>query len=167
MLDRLDFILGMRLPKRPAVLGAVFLGVLVVSLLLFLLFGNGKVDRVLFFPSESGRRLLAEERFLPRHRGVEQSVSELAESVLLGPTRHDATRLFPRGGSVITALARGKTAFIDLSSALLLDDPEVPLKGHDALDALARTIRFNFPRFREIVFYIDGQVPQYPDEKKI
>ena len=36
-----------------------------------------------------------------------------------------------------------------------------------ALDALAKTIRFNFPRFHEVVFYIDGQVPQYPDEKKI
>lgn len=167
MLDRLDFILGMRLPKRPAIVGAVFLGVLALSLLLFLLLGNGQVHRVLFFPAESGRRLLAEERFLPRHRSLEQSVSELAESVFLGPTRHDAVRLFPRGGSVIVALVHGRTLYLDLSSQLLADDPEVPLKGQDALDALARSIRYNFPRLGEVVFYIDGQLPRFPDKKNI
>jgi hypothetical protein len=144
-----------------------FLGVLVFSLLLFLLAGNGKVTRVMFFPVQTGRGMVAEERLLPRHRSLEQDVAELAEGVLLGPTRHDALRIFPRGASVLSSLIHGRTLYIDLSSRMLVEDPEAPLKGQDALTALARSIRFNFPRFHQIVFFIDGQLPRFPDKKNI
>ena len=167
MLDRLDFILRLRLRGRPLVIGAAFLGVLVLSLVLFLLEGNGKVVRVLFFPAQAGRGMVAEERLLPRHRILEQDVSELAEGLLLGPTRHDALRIFPRGGSVLSSFVRGRTLYIDLSPRLLVEDPEVPLKGEDALSALARSIKFNFPRVRQIVFFIDGQTPHFPAKKNI
>jgi hypothetical protein len=167
VLDRLDFILRTRLRGRPLVLGAAFLGVLFFSLLLFLLAGNGKAVRVLFFPAQTGRGMVAEERLLPRHRILEQDVAELAEGVLLGPTRHDALRIFPRGGSVLSSLVHGRTLYSDLSPRLLVDDPEVPLKGEDALAALARSIRFNFPRVRQIVFFIDGQIPRFPEKKNI
>jgi hypothetical protein len=167
VLDRLDFILRVRMRGRPLILGAAFLGVLVFSLFFFLLAGNGKVVRVLFFPAQAGRGLVAEERLLPRHRILEQDVTELAEGVLLGPTRHDALRIFPRGGSVLSSLVHGRTLYIDLSPRLLVEDPEVPLKGEDALTALARSIRFNFPRLRQIVFFIDGQTPHFPTKKNI
>ncbi|HEY9592885.1 MAG TPA: GerMN domain-containing protein [Spirochaetia bacterium] len=165
MLDRFDFIRDMRLRGKPAVLGLVILGVLALSLLLFFLTGNSRVSRILYFPTQSGHRLVAEQRFVPRHRGIENDVTELAEGVLLGPTRHDAVRLFPRGGRVISAMVNGRTLYLDLSSQLLVDDPEAPLKGADALSALARTIRLNFPGLKQIVFLIDGQQPRFP--KKI
>ena len=167
MLDRLDFILRARLRGRSLGLGVAFLGVLVFSLLLFLLAGNGKVMRVLYFPVQTGGGMVAEERLLPRHHSLDQDVAELTEGVLLGPTRHDALRIFPRGASVLSSLVQGRTLYIDLSSRLLLPDPEVPLKGQDALAALARSIRFNFPRLRQIVFFIDGQSPRFPDKKNI
>lgn len=167
MLDRLDFILRMRVRGKPAALGAVFLGVLCLSLLLFLLLGNGKVSRVLYFPGVDGRRLVGEERLLPRHPTVEDSVTEVAEGVLLGPAREDAVRLFPRGARVLSALVSGRTLYLDLSPLILADDPEVPLKGPDALAALSRTLRFNFPHFREVDFYIDGQAPVFAGKKRI
>jgi hypothetical protein len=167
VLDRLDFLFRIRVRGRPLVLGAAFLGALLFSLLLFLLPGNGKVVRVLFFPAQTGRGIVAEERLLPRHHILEQDVAELAEGVLLGPTRHDALRIFPRGGSVLSSLVHGRTLYIDLSARLLVEDPEVPLKGEDALAALARSIRFNFPRVRQIVFFIDGQSPRFPAKKNI
>lgn len=167
MLDRLDFILSVRVRGRPLIIGAAFLVVLVFSLLLFLLAGNGKAVRVLFFPAQAGRGMVAEERLLPRHRILEQDVTELAEGVLLGPTRHDALRIFPRGGSVLSSLVHGRTLYIDLSPRLLVEDPEVPLRGDDALTALARSIKFNFPRVRQIVFFIDGQTPHFPAKKNI
>ena len=95
MLDRLDFLLGIRVRGRPLIIGATFLGVLVFSLLLFLFEGNGKVVRVLFLSCPGRRGMVAEERLLPRHRVLEQDVTDLAEGVLLGPTRHDALRIFP------------------------------------------------------------------------
>jgi hypothetical protein len=157
----------MRLRGKPAIVGYVFLGTLAVSLLLFLLLGNGRVSRVLFFPPESGHRLVAEQRFLPRHRGLEAEAAELVGGVLLGPTRHDALRLFPRGATVISVMASGKTLYVDLTPQVLVEDPEVPLRGQDALDALGRSLRFNFPRLKEVVFFIDGQQPRFGEKKKI
>jgi len=167
VLDRFDFIVRMRLRGRPAIMGLVFLGVLVLSLALFLLVGSRNEGRILYFPAQNGGRMVAEQRFLPRQTSLEGNVAELVEGVLLGPTRNDAMRIFPRGCSVLSAMISGRTLYLDLSPKLLVDDPEVPLKGADALAALARSIRFNFPRLREIVFYIDGQPPRFGEKKNI
>jgi hypothetical protein len=167
MLGRYDFLRQTRLRGRPAVIGLAFLGVLLLSVLLFVFFGNDKAERLLFFPSQTGRRMVAEERFLPRHRTLEGNVAELAEGVLLGPTRHDALRIFPRGGSVLSALIHGRTLYLDVTPNLLADDPEVPLKGQEAFDALARSLRYNFPGIREVVFFVDGQLPRFTAKKNI
>jgi hypothetical protein len=167
VLDRFDFILGMRVRGKAAIVGLVFLGTLVVSLLLFLLLGNERVGRIFFFPTQGGRRLVAEQRDVPRRPGIEKDITELADGVLLGPTRHDALRLFPRGVTVTSAMVSGRVVYLELSPQVLVDDPEVPLKGRDALDALARSIRYNFPMVKEVVFFIDGQQPRFPEKKKI
>ncbi len=161
MLTRVEFLLDARLRGRPAIIGYVILGALAISILVFMFTGYRRVERVLYFPREHGTGLVTEARFVTRHNGLPDNVTELVESVLLGPTRHDAARLFPRGASVRAALIRGHTLFLDLSARILEEDPEVPLKGSDALAALNRSIRFNFPRLREIVIYIDGQVPRF------
>jgi hypothetical protein len=162
VLDRLDFLLRLRLRGKPATIGAVFLGTLALSLLFFLLLGNGKAARVLFFPGISSRRLVAEERLIPRQATLESEITQTAEEVLLGPARNDALRLFPRGGRVISAFLTGRTLIMDLSPLVLLADPEVPLKGRAALDLLSRSLRYNFPRLREVDFFIDGQPPRFP-----
>ncbi len=167
MFSRLDFILEMRLRGKAAIVGVIILGTLVLSLLVFLFAGNGKVERVLYFPREHGTGLVAEPRFLTRHQGLGGSIEELVDGVLLGPARHDAARLFPRGGSVRAAMVRGHTLYLDLSSSVLAADPDVPLSGSDAFDILSKSILFNFPRVREIVLYLDGQAPRFPDKKKI
>jgi len=167
VLDRFDFILRMRVKGPAATLGWVFLGVLGCSLLLFLLWGNGKVSRVLFFPSRSGGRMVAEERLLSRRGSLALDVTELAEGILLGSTRHDAVRIFPRGARARSALVSGRTLSLDLSSDLLAADAEAPLRGQDTLDALARSLRYNFPRLAAIDFFIDGQKPRFLEKKKI
>jgi hypothetical protein len=167
VLDRLDFLLRMRLRGRPAILGLAFLGVLALSLLLFLLTDNQGAARILYFPGHANRRMVAEQRLLPRHRSLERDVTELVEGLLLGPTRHDAQRIVPRGASVLSALVHGHALYLDLSPRVLGEDPEVPLHGEDAFSALARSIRFNFPRLREITISIDGQIPRFPGKKNI
>jgi hypothetical protein len=162
VLERLDFLLSMRLRGKPATIGAVFLGVLVLSLLFFLLLGNGKTSRVLFFPGVTGRRLVAEERLIPRQPTREAEISQTAEEVLLGPARNDALRLFPRGARVISTFVEGRTIVMDLSPLVLLADPEVPLRGQEALAVLERSLRYNFPHLREVDFFIDGQPPRFP-----
>jgi hypothetical protein len=161
VLSRLGIISRVREKGAPAVLGLAFVGVLALSLLLYLALGNGATSRILFFPVQKGRRLVAEQRYLPRKGGIEKDIVELVEGVLLGPTRHDAQRLFPHGGRVTAAMLGGRTLYLDLTPAILADDPEITLRGREALDALARTIRFNFPRVREVVFLVDGQSPRF------
>ena len=162
MLSRFAFITEMRLRGRAAIAGGVFAGALLLSLGFFFLLGNGNVVRVLFFPSDTGTRLVAEQRFVPRSRGLDAQVGALVDDVLLGPMSPDAVRLFPRGVTVNAVLVQGRTLFLDLSQRLLAEDPEVPLHGRAALDALERSIRFNFPRLHDIVIYIDGQPPRFP-----
>ncbi len=167
MFSRLDFILQARVRGRAAIAGAVFLGAAALSLLLFLLLGNGKVSRVLFFPDHLGTRLVAEQRAVPRHRSFEEGVREVVDGALLGPMRPDLARLFPRGVSVQGLVVREGTLFLDLSPAAALPDPETPLEGAAALEGLARSLRVNFPRLRELSVTIDGQVPRAREKKKI
>ena len=166
MLDRLDFFLRVRLRGTPAAIGGAFIGVLGVSLLLFFLFGNARIGRVLYFPSASGG-VVAELRYVPRHSTVEENVAEAVDNVLLGPTRHDALRLFARGATVTAVMVSGRTLYLDLTPQILVDDPEVPLKGPAALAALTRSLRMNFPRFSEVIYFIDGQAPRFEEKKNI
>jgi len=167
VLDRIDFLLRMRLRGASSIVGAVFGGVLLLSVALFLAFGNARVPRILYFPSQSGARTLAELRYVPRHGGLEASVAEAADNVLLGPTRPDAQRLFAAGATVAAVMVSGRTLYVDLTPQVLNEDPEVPLSASDALPVLTRCLRLNFPRFSRVVYLIDGQVPRFPEKKKI
>jgi hypothetical protein len=157
----------MRLRGPAAAVGAAFVGTLVVSGLLFFLLGNSRVGRILFFPSQPPGRIVAEMRYVPRHQTLEENVQETADNVFLGPTRPDAVRLFARGATVTAVMVSGRTLYLDVTPQILVDDPEVPLKGPDALAALTRSLKQNFPRFAEVVFFIDGQAPHFPEKKKI
>jgi len=167
VLDRFDFLLRIRLRGAPAAIGAALIGTFGVSLLLFFFFGNSRVGRILYFPAPPSGRVVAELRFVPRHPTVEENVEEAADNVLLGPTRHDALRLFARGATVTAVMVSGRTLYLDLTPQILGDDPEVPLKGPDALAALTRSLRMNFPRFTEVIYFIDGQAPHFVEKKKI
>jgi hypothetical protein len=167
VLSRLDFILRVRLKGRPAIVGGAFAAALLISVLIFLLLGNGKVSRVLFFPVSHGSRLAAEQRLLPRHHSLEGDVRELVEGVLLGPMRHDLARVFPRGAAVRALVVHNGILYVDLAPSAALPDPEVPLAGSAAAEALARSARANFPGLREVVVFIDGQALPGPKQKKI
>jgi hypothetical protein len=157
----------MRFRGTAAAIGVAFTGTLVVSALLFFLLGNSRVARILFFPSQPAGRIVAEMRFVPRHATLEENVQETADNVFLGPTRHDALRLFPRGATVTAVMVSGRTLYLDVTHQILIEDPEVPLKGAEALAAFARSLKQNFPRFAEVVFFIDGQAPHFPEKKQI
>jgi len=167
VLDRLDFLLRMRLRGAAAAVGVALAATLLVSLSLFLLVGNTRVARILYFPSASGSRILAEMRLVPREAGMEASVKETADSVLLGPSRPDAQPLFARGATVSAVMLSGRTVYLDLTPQILEQDPEVPLPCDQALTVLTRALQLNFPRFTQVVYLIDGQVPHFAEKKKI
>jgi hypothetical protein len=167
VLDRVDFLLRMRLHGAARGVGIAFGAVLAVSLLCFFTWGNGRVARILYFPAAEGGGRVAEMRLVTRHAGLEASVRELVDSVLLGPTSPGAERLFARGAVVSAVMVSGRTVYLDLTPQVLMDDPETHRRGQEAFDILTRSLRRNFPRFGEVIYLIDGQVPHFPDKKKI
>ncbi len=64
-------------------------------------------------------------------------------------------------------MLRGHTLYLDLTARVLEVDPEVPLSGSEAFEALDKSILLNFPRVHEIVLYIDGQLPRPAAKKNI
>jgi hypothetical protein len=166
VLDRFDFLTRIRLPRRTATAGLVALGALALSIALFFAFGNGRARRVLFFPRDDGRGVLAEERFLPNRHGLEGNLHELVDGEILGPTRQDASLLFPRDMTVRGLFVRSRVLYLDISPELVLAGPGYPLTGKQAIDLLTRSIRFNFPGVRDVVLTIDGQAPRFAEKNR-
>lgn len=167
MIDRLRSLAALRVRGRAAAAGTAFLALFALSLVLFLAPSPGRVRRVLFFPSTSTRsapgrpaRLIAEARLLPRHRDTDRDVRELVDAVLLGPARHGEAPLFPSTATVRTLAVRHGVLYVDLSAVAAIPDPLAPVSLEDAAAALARAVRFNFPRIRTVAFTVDGQVPR-------
>jgi hypothetical protein len=173
VIDRIKMLARMRVRGRPAAAGAAFLALFALSLALFLVSPAARVRRVLFFPSTAtpsvagkAARLVAEERFLPRHRDADRDARELVEAALLGPARHGAAPLFPVKATVSSLMVRRGVLYIDVSAPAAIPDPLAPLPLGEAAAALGRAVRFNFPWIREIAFSVDGQVPRALEEGK-
>jgi hypothetical protein len=173
VIDWMRMLARLRVRGRPAVIGAAFLGVFALSLTLFLVLPSARARRVLFFPSTSTRttagtpvRLIAEQRFVPRHRDADRDARELVEAALLGPARHGAARLFPPAAAVRTVIVHRGILYVDLTAAAAIPDPLAPLSLASAAAALARAVRFNFRTIREVAFTVDGQVPRALAEGK-
>jgi hypothetical protein len=99
---------------------------------------------------------------------VEGDLEELVNGVILGPVSHDSARLLPRDTTVRALFLRGRVMYLDLSAeAVLTGNDDYPLRGEAALEALRKTIRFNFPRVREVFLLVDGQIPRFGEKKKI
>lgn len=167
MIDRIRDLASLRVRGRPAAVGAALLALFALSLSLYLLSPSARVRRVLFFPSAAapsasgrGLRLVAEERFLPRHRDADRDVRELVEALLLGPARHGAAPLLPAAAAVRTLMVRRGVLYVDLAAAAALPDPLAPLPLETAADVLRRTVRFNFRGIREVAFTVGGQAPR-------
>jgi hypothetical protein len=173
VIDRIKLLARMRVRGRPAAVGAAFLALFALSLALFLVSPAAWVRRVLFFPSTATRnaagkaaRLVAEERFLPRHRDADRDARELVEAALLGSARHGTARLFPPTATIRTLMVRRGVLYVDLSAQAAIPDLLAPLPLGEAAAALGRAIRFNFRWIREIVFSVDGQTPRVLEEGK-
>jgi len=173
VIDRLRALARLRVRGRAAAAGASFLALFALCLAVFLVSPEARVRRVIFFPSTGSRaasgkpaRLVAEQRFLPRHRDADRDVRELVEAVLLGPARHGEAPLFPPATTVRTLMVRRSVLYVDLAPRAAIPDPSAPLPLAEAAAGLARAVRFNFPWIREIAFSVDGQAPRSPGEGK-
>ena len=140
--------------------GSALVFVLLLSLVLFLFVDNQQSQIVLFFPNYANHRLTGESRFVPRPPGLNRGVETVVNELILGPEqlRHD--RALARETSVRALLVKGDTAYVDLSAGILFPAESVSLSFEESLQAIKRSIRFNFPSIKHVVITVEGQEPQ-------
>ena len=122
---------------------------------------------LLFFPevphqgaAPAGLMLRDEVRYVPYRSRTSAAVRMLVEETILGPADHRTHRLLPREAEVISAHVAGEVIYVNLSHHAWLAATPVPSTGAERIQALHDTIRFNFPRLREVRILIEGQEPR-------
>ena len=101
-----------------------------------------------------------EVRYVPYRSRTSAAVRMLVEETILGPADHRTHRLLPREAEVISAHVAGEVIYVNLSHHAWLAATPVPSTGAERIQALHDTIRFNFPRLREVRILIEGQEPR-------
>jgi hypothetical protein len=149
-------------------IGAVVVGLILISLLFFVLRGEKHTYRTLFYPKVSygqtlkNPQLLSEKRFLPLLNSQEEDIRLLVKELLLGPIRPEITGFCPKETRLISLFLKGNALYIDLSADLL--EPakvKVIVEPEYKLTILQKNISFNFHNVHKIHIFIEGQIPQF------
>jgi hypothetical protein len=160
---------GEALPVFPA--GALLL-ILLLSLGLYFA-RRPWVQRVLFFPQFQERKLVGEQRFLPRRGGLEGNVELYLEELILGPARPALDRVVPKNVRLLSVIARHGTVYASFSREIITGRTGASLSLAEELQSIANGLLFNFPQIHSLFLLVEGQLPgeQFADgfhyEKKI
>jgi len=144
-------------------------GILALSLLISIVtyaFIHPDTDgRIFFFPDNSGSRIGAERRGIPRRHDTAEAISVFLDELILGPETLALSYTLPRNTVVRHVAVIGKTAYIDLDRVLLDTDDKLPISFDQVLENIRYNIIFNFPGIEELVFTIEGQQVHTPPYK--
>ncbi len=149
-----------KLKRSTFLWGGLFLFFLLFSLAYFLLRADKQTEVVLFFPNYGTHHLTGESRAVPLHATLENNIVSLVNELILGPEelRHD--RAVPRATTIRSLLLRNGVVYLDLSYEVLFPDPQTTLGFSETLNAIRKTITFNYPEVHKIVITVDGHEPK-------
>lgn len=137
----------------------VFFAALGLSLVLYILFPQGVVERALFFPDDLQKRITGESRLVVRRQGLEQSIEQVLRELLLGPAQIHHKRALPKRAGFRSVILRNDVLYVDFTHEVLFGVDDVPLSFAAMLDTVGKTVRYNFPSVKEMVFTVNGQLP--------
>ena len=152
--------------KNPAIRAALVLFVsFFLSVLLYAFLQEKKSRQTLFFP-ENGTivnhrdvRLSGEIRILPVRRKTEENIRLLIEDTFLGATKPTHSRLVSKQVRLLSLIYNRGVLYLNLSKDILEKDPGAPLPVKTQIQGLVNSIRFNFPKVRNVYVFIEGQLP--------
>lgn len=147
--------------------GLLLLFALLLALLIYAVVPGERVERTLFFPGTTSQALSGERRLIPRTDSLSDDVTIIVSDVLLGPKRIDHVRAFPRNTRLKSVILQDGTAYINLSESAALNVAELRTTLEVSLQALERTILYNFRELDVVVVTIDGKVPFVPAHRLI
>jgi hypothetical protein len=149
-------------------IGAVLVGIMLVSLLFYLLYPGKKANRILFFPkvsytsADKSPVLKNESRTLPQLATTEENIRLFVQELLLGPVHPELAGFCPAGTKLVSLFLKGSNLYLDLSAELLeTAGVKQPLTIQDKLALLKKNILFNFHNVKDIHIFLNGQIPQF------
>lgn len=146
--------------RKSTISGIAFLVVLAVSILLFLSFADNQQEIVLFFPNDSNHKLTGESRFVPRKGSIQANVRELVDGLILGPEKLRHVRALARSTTIRSLMLRAGTLYLDFSPQILFPEGDTSTGFIESLDAVRKSIKFNFPEIKKIVITVNGSLPK-------
>ncbi len=134
----------------------------VLSLGLFFLFRPSVDGRVFFYPDNSGSRIEAERRSVPRQKDPAGRIHVFLEELFLGPVTLKYSPAAPFDTEVRHVAVIEKTVYVDLGKSMLKCDEQLAIGFDEALENLQYNILRNFPRMEKVVFTIEGSEVHAP-----
>jgi hypothetical protein len=140
-------------------LGGILLVFFLVSLFLFLFLEGNTVERVLFFPHDITGILRGERRTMPKQETAEEDVELYLRELLLGPSSFVHSNLFPENTELHMVILREKILFVDFGDKIIFSQEYINRNFDWVVDAVKKSVRFNFPSIDTIIITINGQQP--------
>lgn len=106
--------------------------------------------------------LSGERRLVPRTTDRIRAMELVVEEIILGPTMITHGRAIPRNTRIQSFVVDDSTIYVDLSPEIFFDTAEVRVDVRKGVDAIERTLRYNFRSLEQIRVTINGQVPFSP-----
>ena len=135
---------------------SIFVATLFLSFILFQARPDRKDRVVLFFPSEASSEWLGEGRNIPHMDTTEESVHELLKELTLGPIRLRLGLALPRDTRVRSVVLSDGTLYVDFSEHLVLAVSSLSTPFPETLEAVRKSVLFNFPSIDEVVLFVHG-----------
>jgi len=110
---------------------------------------------VFYFPDARTGRTCSEIRYLPHTHGLDARLSLYVDELLLGPIHPGYLRLYNKNVHRVTCFVRNHAAYIDISPASPLSDPEVA-SAPKAFSFFKKNVFTNFKNLDKIYLYLDG-----------
>lgn len=146
--------------RKSTVFAGMMVFIFLFSLAFFLIFADNKQEVVLFFPNDSNHQLTGEMRVVPKKSTVEGNLREVVNGLILGPEKLRHNRALAKSTMIRSLLVRGGLLYLDFSPGILFPEGDTSTGFSESLDAIRRSIRFNFPGIKKIIITVNGELPK-------
>lgn len=158
-------ILQTNLNNKYAVIGIVFLLVMLISIFTFLFREKNDVKRVIFFPhvtfasEEIKKEYSGEERMLPFLGNKEKDIKLYVNEIILGPIRPDHGEIVSKNTQLLTLILDDDVLYLNFSGNILLENENTILNIGERINTIGSNIKYNFPGLNNIYICVNGQIP--------
>lgn len=152
--------IGLNLKLKPPVLLAILMVFsFIISLILFFVAGDTRVERIMIFPDSHQTYRIGEVRYLPRQKEKEENIEKFISELILGPQKINYLHIFPAKTKLKTTILRNNVLYIDFNEEILFQNSETPLNFSEMISMLKENLNYNFHYLKKIIITVNGEIP--------